>query len=212
MAKKQTINQADVLRHIEQRTAGADEARLDRLDALGAMTALRAELLDKESKRLADKYGANHPRVAEAGMRARAAAALQRSVRTEIGRASLAPPSPKDDAWAVFGIIRNPDGSPMRDALVVLADEGGRAVAPDPPATTDRDGFFQIAIPVAERKGRAAKAEGDAAKSPALHLEVLRTPTKRVAVDTVHYRPVAGAVDYRDIVVRSQKSGGREKA
>ena len=216
MSKKKpvNINDAEVLRTIAQRFAGADDARLDRLRALAGVTGVRLDLLERESRRLAQKHGANHPLSVEAGLRLREGAVMQRSVKHEIARASLATPASKKDAWTIFGMVRNADGSPLRDAFVVLVDEGGKKVAPDPPVTTDRDGSFQITMPAAARKAKAAKGaagDADAAASPALHLEVFRTPTKRLAVDSMALHPEAGAVDYRDVVVGNPERDQRPR-
>lgn len=210
-----TITNAEVLRELDERTAGADDARLDRLVALQKVGTVRNALLERELKRLTQKHGDDHPLVTATTARLQAGSASLRALGFEIERASLEPPKPNADAWTVFGIVRAMDGTPLSGVAVAVVDAKGAIVAPEKLVPTGQDGAFSIVVapPVRQpRKTIVAKPEepeqGDAGS---VHLEVFRSGTKRIAVDTVQFQPAAGVVDYREIVVtQAQDSPGAE--
>ncbi len=206
-ARPVTVSNDEILRAVDERTVGADEARQDRLVALEVVSGVRNVILERELKRLTDKHGANHPRVAEAESRLRASSAALRTLRFEIERTLLTPPRPSDEAWIVFGLVRGADGALLRDVIVALADEKGNVIAPDKPVPTEKDGAFTIALtlPHRVRKARTAETDEEDKAGGTVHLEVFRGQNKRIAVDTIDFRPAAAVVDYREIVVRSSK-------
>ena len=75
------------------------------------------------------------------------------------------------EGGGVRGVVRAPDGTPLRGAAVYLRDDGARLVRAQP-AVTDADGAFEIAgVPVG-RVSACARAPGLAAgESPAKELE-----------------------------------------
>jgi hypothetical protein len=125
----------------------------------------------------------------------------------EIERASLTPPKPADEAWTVFGIVRAKDGSPLSGVFVAVADANGEVIAPEKPTPTKKDGAFSIEVSLTHRKVRKTKIAGteetEKGNSDSAHLEVFKTASKRIAVDTIQFRPTATVVDYREIVVGS---------
>jgi hypothetical protein len=201
-----TVSNAEILRELDERTAGADDARLDRLVALQKVGTVRNALLERELKRLTQKHGDDHPLVTATAARLQAGNASLRALGFEIERTSLNPPAPSAEAWTVFGIVRAMDGTPFPGVAVAVVDAKGAIVAPEKLVPTEKDGAFSIRLapPVRQpRKTTAAQQkepeqQGDAGS---VHLEVFRSGTNRVAVDTVQFQPAPGVVDYREIVV-----------
>jgi hypothetical protein len=213
-ARTVTVSNDEILRTLYQRTMGADDARLDRLVALETVSNVRTRLHERELKRLTEKHGAAHPLVTGAELRLQAGSTMLRAMRLEIERTSLTPPSPSAEAWTVFGIVRTADGAPLPGVLVLVVDEQGETVAPDKPVPAGKDGAFTIVVPLSPRKvlrTKAADSEATEAelseKDPAgaVHLEVFKSEKKRIAVDTVAFQPALAVVDYREIVVGTQK-------
>lgn len=208
-----TVNRNEVIKSIRDRVAGADEARTDRLQALAVVRETSNKVVEREVARLTAKHGAADPRVAHANMRMQAGIAELRSIRHEIVRSWITPPAAQDDAWVIFGMVRDANGLPVRGVTVALASEGGDVIAPNKPAPTEKDGAFQIVVPLGRAPAREREGgefvEREKGDDAVVHLEVFRGESRRVVADTVTFRPTPGTVDYREIVVGSMK--GSEK-
>lgn len=201
------VTSAAVLRALDDRTAGADDARQDRLVALAQIGSVRSALLERELERLSAKHGQDHPLVVATAERLKVAGASAHALGFEILRASLAPPKPAADAWTVFGIVCDPDGAPLPGVAVAVAGAKGNVLAPEKLVATGKDGAFSIVMtppaPKARRTKAAAPDDLQAVDDGSVHLEVFRSESKRLAVDTVQFQPTLGRVDYREIVVAS---------
>jgi hypothetical protein len=209
-ARPLTVSNAEVLRALDQRIAGSDDARTDRLVALQGVSTVRNRILKREVERLTQKHGADNPLVVDTAARLEASGGALRALSFEIQRTSLTPPRPSDDAWTIFGIVRDQDGDPLPGVFVAVADANGEIIAPERQTPTQRDGAFSIVVALAHkrvRKTKAAEAKGaeaeEAETGPAgsVHLEVFKAANNRIAVDTIQFRPAAAMVDYREIVV-----------
>jgi hypothetical protein len=210
-----TVSNTEVLRALDERTAGADHARLDRLHALRRVAGARNATLEREHERLVQKHGEDHPLAAAAAARLEAGNASLRALAFEIGRTSLQPPKPSTTAWTVFGIVCAQDGTPLEGVEVAVVDASGKKIAPGELVPTETDGVFSIVLaqppdnPPGKTTGKQDKPEKDNAGS--VHLEVFRSGTRRIAVDAVQFAPAAGVVDYREIVVTPTRAAGGGK-
>jgi len=210
MTKTRPVNvtNAEILRSLNERTAGADEARQDRLVALQNFSTARMQVLKRELERLKQKHDADHPLVGEADARLQANTNSLRALGFEIQRTSLTPPKPAAEAWTVFGIVRAKDGTPLPGVFVGVTDANGDVVAPEKRIPTEKDGAFSIVVPIVQRKARKAKAaaepeEEEKLQSGNVHLQVFKPANKRIAVDEILFHPTAAVVDYRELVVGS---------
>jgi hypothetical protein len=207
-----TVTNAEVLRNLDERIAGADDARQERLLALQKVGNVRNALLQRELQRLTQKHGENHPLVVATDARLQAGSASLRAMGFEIQRTTLSPPRPTADAWTVFGIVRARDGTPLSGVAVAVVNANGDIVASERVAATEKDGAFSIVLPLAARKAPGTKAEREEAEQGYLgnvRLEVFRSGNKRIAVDSLQFQPVAGVVDYREILVMTATPGDK---
>lgn len=202
------VTSAEVLRALDDRTAGADDVRQDRLVALARIGTVRNALLERELERLSVKHGEDHPLVAATTERLKVGSASVQSLGFEIQRTSLSPPKPTADAWTVFGIVRDKDGAPLSDVTVAVVDTRGKVVAPEKFVPTGKDGAFTIVMVRSPQKARRAKAaapeDPEEGEETSVHLEVFRSESERVAVDTAQFQTVAGVVNYRELVIKTQ--------
>jgi hypothetical protein len=190
------IGQDEILKAVEDRIAGADEARQDGLAGLAIVTRARGAGLEREIERLEQKYAADHPRVQQVrGLLDADEAALQ-ALRAEVARMSVAPPAADKEAWIIFGAVRQSDGSPLGGVTVMLFDDRNRPVGAVDPATTERDGTYRLDFPMP--KPAPGMADG---KAPVVHVEVYRGRTRRIAADAMTFQPVPGRVVHRDVSV-----------
>jgi hypothetical protein len=198
-----TISDSEILRELDERTAGAGDARLDRLVALQRLGTARNASRERELKRLEQKHGEDHPLVTATRARLQADSASLRALGVEIQRASLQPPSPNAEAWTVFGIVRAGDGTPLAGAAVAVVDARGAVVAPEKLVPTEDDGAFSIVVSPKEEKSKPGEKQAREA-STNVHLEVFGSDKQRIAADTVQFQPAAGAIDYREIAINTQ--------
>jgi hypothetical protein len=210
-----TVTNDEVLRTLDERTAGANDARLDRLRALRKIAGARNARLEREHERLVQKHGQDHPLAAAAAARLEAGSAALGALAFEIGRSALQPPEPSATAWTVFGIVCAQDATPLAGVAVAVVDAGGEKVAPAKLVPTESDGAFSIVVTqlpgAPPPKDGAEQEEPGNADAGRVHLEVFSSGAGRIAVDTVQFAPAAGVVEYRELVVLPGKAAGAGK-
>jgi hypothetical protein len=195
MSQTRTIGttEDEILKSVDDQVAGADEARQDHLVGIESVLQARGKMLEREARRLAQKYPAGDPRVALASDRLMANNSVALFVRDELARGALTPPAPDKEAWIIFGLVRRPDGQPVAGVDVMLCDDRGASVAKVPPATTGKNGDYHLTVPVPKVPAGAVED-----KVPVVHLEVFRGK-RRLVADTEIFHPSPGAVVHRDI-------------
>lgn len=129
---------------LEQQAA----TELDSLAQLGEVQALFHVFLEHESQRLEGKLGAEHPRSLELKTALEDNFGRIRAVdgEREIGRIRV-PEVAEGDAL-VHGRVKEAGGSGVPGLTVCLVDQANNALAGIDPGTTDRSGYYSIAVPL----------------------------------------------------------------
>jgi hypothetical protein len=141
----------------------------------------------RERERLADKLGADDPRVAGLDARLDANQVLMGELDAEGERAGTAQPGVGDDEWKVHGRVRDATGAGLVGVGVALHDAHQQPLADVSEATTGATGYFRLQLAHAEQE-----------PGP-VHLVVLGDDGRPRYRDPRAMTPAAGTVLYREL-------------
>ena len=206
------VSPEEAARTLENQISGLDPLRAQALDGLKQLRAVRGAGYLRERERLALKYGADDPRVAALGDKARFNAGLSRDLDFEIDRAKTEAPVADEKSYVLHGFVRDRKGAGVPRLTVALYDDKGNLLRVFGQACTDERGYFILRSvgTGAEPKGRDAViiptgAEA-AASQPRLsaRLYVLDANGATVHVEKEPVQPQLGEVDFRIIILGEQ--------
>jgi hypothetical protein len=172
---------------LESTVAQLDQSRAADLDEMTQVRNARFNVLARDRQRLADKLGADDPRVAALDRGIRLHEEMAAGFRSEIGLSST--PSPQADAnsWVLHGNVLDSKRQPLQGLTVALYQKDAWIQAVGY-ACTDQNGYFVLKVV-------AAKADVGA-----VSIRVLRSG-KPVYADPRPATVQAGSVEYREIVI-----------
>jgi hypothetical protein len=176
---------------VENSPAQADSRRAERLDKLASLRSARNQLLHREQQRLSQLTDASDPFLANISQRIAVNTRLAGALRTMAVQSRTTPLAVDAHTAAIYGFVRNADGSPAVRVHVRLVDAKGNLLKEAGEAVTDAKGAFVLRLPAP-----AGQAQ------PAVFLEVMEDCSCKILFrSSESLTPVAGAAEYREIIL-----------
>ena len=184
---------------IPQRISGGvdtlDAQRTQELEDMQVVQKGRDEALAKERKRLAGKYGENHPRVKKIDGKQAYNRGFEQDLQVETARTKYTPPEFDLDSWQVQGRVTAEEGKGVPDVTVALYTEQGRLFDAVPHDCTDENGYYALAY-----TPKGDDEAGILAKTP-LTVTISDKDGNVLCRDATPVFIRAGNIDYRNIKI-----------
>ncbi len=167
--------------------AGFDQGRAAGLQRMSQLQSMRYAGLQRDRARLVAKFGAKSPRVEALDQQLAIHAAVLPGYQAEAAASTSTPPPVTSPAWALYGMVVDPNRKPVSGVTVALftGDVWNRDLGY---ACTAEDGTFQILV-------------NDVSKiSDSFSLHILKNE-KTVYVDPAPVTPATGQAEYREVVL-----------
>ncbi len=180
----------DISRGIAQGLTRGDEERVVQFERLQFVRNAKATSLQREHKRLSEKYDNEHPRVAELANKSVANLDFLRDVVAETIRAKTEIPVVDAQTWVLHGYVRDKDGAGLSHLTVALYDRSGDWLQEMGHACTAVNGYFKI------------ETTGDLLRRDiSVFIRVLNNQAQHLYAAKDPLKPKPGRVDYREIVL-----------
>jgi hypothetical protein len=138
------INIEDIYKKANFSLERIDRMRLEKLESVNSTQQVRKIAYEKEKKRLAAKYGPNHPRVKKLGTKLKFREGFIKSLDIEIDNASIEIPSFDINTWMVYGRVLNKSLKGIKGLTVSLYDKQGKLIEELGYDCTDERGFYSL--------------------------------------------------------------------
>lgn len=191
-------SEKEILKKLDDALTGLDQQRANGLDSLKTLQAVRDDGAQREKIRLANKYGADHPRVKKVADRLAYNQGLEKELDNEIERNSITIPDFDVNTWMVHGGIVDGEGTPLSGLTVSLYDENGSWIEKLGYGCTDERGYFVLKYTA---KSREASAIQDTQK---LILTVTDSNGLILHQETDPLYLNIGQIDYRLMVITAK--------
>lgn len=202
----------DLNREVDERLSGADKKRLEGLEGLNRLRRAKAGALKREKKRLDKKLGSRSPRLKKLDLKETFNQRFTQNLELEIQRAGTDVSDFDQNAWNLFGYVRDSHSNPLPNLTVALYDEKGRWLREFGYGGTDKRGFFSIIYP---QKGKVKK---DISETKKLFVHVTDMSRNVLYKDPDPLFFGIGKVDFREICLsgdtvssRSPEPGGEDE-
>ena len=129
--------------------------------SIGRITEVRlakANHLERQRVRLANRLGAEDPRVLELNGIIASNQRLTRAVQLEVNRARTSTVEADKQGWILHGYVWNQDWKGQPNLTVALSDRAGQWVRLLGYACTDKNGYFKLSYQQSTEKGTEAMA------------------------------------------------------
>jgi hypothetical protein len=208
-----------VSKTVDQQLASLDPQRADAFEGLRSTRAARGAGYAREQKRLARKYGADHPRVAALADKIRFNDGLRRDVGFEAARARIESPAVDKTGYVFHGFVRDRAGQGVPRLTIALYDENGNWIRELDYGCTDEHGYFRMQYqrghtdPAADPKSAFVPATAGSVKRaaandsrPAARIYVLDSKKATLQIEKQPLYPQLGEVDFRIIILGAETS------
>lgn len=203
---------------LNQGLESADPLRLEGLQTLQRVRAVKDTSLAREQERLAKKYGVQHPRVQAIAAKREANRELQQDVEVAVQRAQTPAVTPDPKAWTLHGYVRDAAFHGIRHLKVALYDDKKRWVEELGYACTDANGYFRLAptagaapeseqVPAAEDVQEKLSRAAAGKPSRRLYIHVSNADDVTLHIDEDPVTPKLGEVVYREIILDGDIEG-----
>jgi PASTA domain-containing protein len=156
---------ADLIRDAGTVSGLAQVGILSHADEIAASQSVR---LNRESLRLARKYGVGSPEAIRAGSRVDQHKSYRRALAAELDRATIPVPPSDPDAATVYGRVFSADGKPQSGKTIEAADDEGKVLAS---AAAGTDGTYLMRIPLKVPQNVSLRVLAGDKKNPEAVLE-----------------------------------------
>jgi hypothetical protein len=197
----------EVAEAIETQIAGLDPQRAEALEGLQKLRAARGIGYVREQKRLALKYGADSPRVAELAEKARFNKDLSRDLAFEITRAKTDTPVVDENGYVLHGFVLDRQGQPIPRLTVAVYDTKGTWIRVLGHGCTDEHGYFILRYSggeadLKERDAMVITPSAAAAQPrPSARIYVLDAKGTTLHIEEEPLEPQLGEIDFRVIIL-----------
>ena len=140
------IDDKDLLNKVHETISGLDEQRLQELNNLKQHQEIKNEVLQLESKRLANKHGEDHPRVQKTMARLAANREVFVALDKEAEKAAIKTELLPANSWRVHGKVFDEKNSPVSGVTVFLSDVQKNAIRDLGSICTDDTGYYVLTI------------------------------------------------------------------
>ena len=185
----------DILRSIEDVFETVDDERVGGLERVKTIQDTKNESLARERRRLARKYGEDHPRVQKIDSRLAYNQSLLKDLAVETDRSKVEVPAIDANTWMVHGRVLDKIRAGIAGLTVSLFDEKGKWIREMGYSCTDERGYFAITYSV----------KGD--EKPGAQQLFLTVTDKEHRVLHREKEPLyvrLGWIDYREMVIDDQ--------
>jgi 5-hydroxyisourate hydrolase-like protein (transthyretin family) len=142
------MKKEDFTRHMEDKLDftfnGVDGIRREGLGDLKAFRRVKDNALKKESKRLAEKLGADHPRVKAIDAKIRYNSEMVKDIDVLITEANIEVEPVDKDTWKVHGKVVDKDRKSIKNLTAALYDKDGKLQREMGYGCTNDQGYFSI--------------------------------------------------------------------
>ncbi len=198
---RQPINEEERVDKIENAAKCLDEERSQGLEQLQTLQTVKNTILEREQKRLTQKYGANHPRTQKVTRRLTYNRGLQQELDREIDRSKIQVPVIDADTWLVNGRVLTREGQGISELTISLFNEKNRWIRELGFTCTDERGYFAIAY-----SPQNASPEGvTIPDSQPLTLTVTDSDRQILHQEKRPLFVTLGAIDYREIILEPDR-------
>jgi hypothetical protein len=192
------VSFGEVAKRLNDGITDADTVRVEGLTQLARVRAIKSVGLEREHKRLQQKLGANHERVATLKAKLDANADVRRDLDIGIGRAATPAAKPDADAWTLRGHVRGRDGKGVANMTIGLYDDKQQWLRELGHDCTDKNGYFELCY---MRPKKVDAVEAASVTPPDVFIHVSDKQGAVVHRDRQALMPTFGRVDYREIVL-----------
>ena len=140
------VSYDEVAKGLNQGFTHADPMRVAGLTQLQRVCAVKGANLQREEARLAQKLGAEHPRVLALKQKREANGAIERDLELGLSRARTPAVFPEANAWTLHGHVRNAARKGVAGMTIALFDERKQWIEEAGHACTDADGYFRLTV------------------------------------------------------------------
>jgi len=219
---KPNPSEQEINRTLEAGIYEADEERARLLQGMRLVQAARVQGGARHLRRLSGVPDIQVDRARTLADRLQQDRRLERALRVEATRARLSVPDPDPGAWILYGHVLDEGLDPVPDVSVVLAGTRGEPVKAKG-GSTDASGYFKVSVAalpaepaaggsqpgVADKSSRRASQ----ARPDSVTVRVLAGRSKVLFEDDAPLAPVAGGVEYTEIVLpETRKPSSRRPA
>ncbi len=212
------ITFTEIAKGLNEGLESADPLRLEGLQTLQRVRAVKETSLAREQERLAKKYGVQHPRVQAIAAKREANRELQQDVEVAVQRAQTPAVTPDPKAWTLHGYVRDAAFHGIQHLKVALYDDKKRWVEELGYACTDANGYFRLAptagaapeaeeVPAAEEVQEKLSRAAAGTPSRRLYIHVSNADDVTVHIDEDPVTPKSGEVIYREIILNGDVEG-----
>jgi hypothetical protein len=187
---KDRIADTKALDQIANGITKLDEQRLTELNNLKQLQEIKHEVINREAKRLAAKYGSDHPRVQKLEGRSNYNLSMFPALDREIDKASSKTEPLPLNAWRLHGKVIGEKQQPMPEITVFFADANKNWIREFGDSCSDQTGYYSLTIKE-ELIERAQKEK--------LYLSASNKNKEVVYHELNKDTPTKGIIDYRDI-------------
>jgi len=180
----------------------ADQLRHEGLAGLAQIKRAKLVQTRRERGRLEAKHNADNPRVQQLDRQVVAEHQAMVFARMERDKTGIEIPERVDNAFILFGHVKDEDGYPLRDYQIGLYANATAKAAAVVDDSTDACGVFKLSVDVA-----AVAVEKVQPPEP-LYLMVRNTSGKLVYKGSTPIQPVANGLVYRDIMISEISQAG----
>jgi len=187
----------------ESDLASTDLARSEALEGLQQVRLAKANHLERQRVRLANRLGAEDPRVLELNGIITSNQRLTRAVQLEVNRARTNTVQADERGWILHGYVWNQDRKGQPNLTVTLSDLAGQWVRLLGYACTDKNGYFKLSYQQSTGKGTEAMAVA-ADISPEMFIWVSDHKESVLYRDKRPMSVVLGEIQYREIILGNE--------
>ena len=185
----------DILRSIEETFDTVDNERVRGLERVKTIQDTKNESLARERRRLARKYGEDHPRVQKIDSRLAYNQSFLKDLAVEIDRSKVEVPAIDANTWMVHGRVLDKTRAGIMGLTVSLFDEKGKWIREMGYSCTDERGYFAITYSAKEDEKPGAQR---------LFLTVTDKEHRVLHREREPLYVRLGWIDYREIIIDDQ--------
>jgi hypothetical protein len=221
------ISLDEVAQQLQDAILDSDNFLTVSFEGLARLEDVKSKILTREKLRVARSFGTDDPRVNDLQTEIKANVKLVATLRFEHDKASVISPPPDKSGYMLHGFVRAPDLAPVKEITAALYTAQGELMRQAGFAFTDSLGYFKLLVPTPLPKVTTAPArepivtDETARATPALtpapeptadlariYLCLHDKKQKFLFRDPTTLTPEAGGVEYREIILGTERSVG----
>jgi hypothetical protein len=189
-------NEKETLDYVDNSADQLDEQRLSGLQEAQNTQLIKDEILQREKKRMADKYGDTHPEVQEAESRIAYNKEMFTGLNKEIEKASIKTEPFSRTSWRVNGRVFDQNNKPVKGVTVFLADQNKRWIEILGNYCTTELGYYSLTAD--------EKVLDKVEKGKPLYLAVSDKNKKILYFATAPIFAAKASIDHQDIYLKDE--------